>query len=75
MGWEVEYPAATFYVWSTIPFGYTSEEFCLKVLEEANVWMIPGSMYGKYGKGYLRIALTGGVERIGEAIERLKKIG
>lgn len=74
MGLEVESPSATFYVWTTIPSGYTSQEFCLKVLEEANVWMIPGSMYGKYGEGYLRIALTVEEERIGEAMERLKKI-
>lgn len=74
MGLEVESPSATFYVWSSIPSGYTSQEFCLKVLEEANVWMIPGSMYGNYGEGYFRIALTIGIERIGEAIERIKKI-
>lgn len=74
IGLEVESPSATFYVWSSIPSGYTSQEFCLKVLEEANVWMIPGSMYGKYGEGYFRIALTVGVEKIGEAIERIKRI-
>ncbi len=74
MGLEAESPSATFYVWATIPSGYTSKEFCLKVLEEANVWMIPGAMYGNYGEGYLRIALTGEEERIGEDIEHLKKI-
>jgi LL-diaminopimelate aminotransferase len=42
-------------------------------LEEANVWMIPGSMYGKHGEGYLRIALTHPVERLGEAMKRLEK--
>jgi len=36
------------------------------------VWMIPGSMYGKYGEGYLRIALTHPAERIAEAMRRLK---
>jgi len=34
--------------------------------------MIPGSMYGKYGEGYLRIALTHPAERIAEAMRRLK---
>ncbi|MGC8809287.1 MAG: aminotransferase class I/II-fold pyridoxal phosphate-dependent enzyme [bacterium] len=74
VGLEVESPSATFYVWSTIPSGYSSQEFCLKVLEEANVWMIPGSMYGKYGEGYLRISLIVGVDRIRKAVERIKKI-
>jgi aspartate/methionine/tyrosine aminotransferase len=58
VGLEVELPKATFYVWSTVPKGYTSSDFCFKVLDAASVWMIPGSMYGKHGEGYLRIALT-----------------
>jgi LL-diaminopimelate aminotransferase len=33
IGLEVESPLATFYVWSTIPKGDTSQEFCFKVLE------------------------------------------
>jgi LL-diaminopimelate aminotransferase len=74
IGLEVENPLATFYVWSTIPKGYSSQDFCFKVLNEANVWMIPGSMYGKYGEGYLRVALTHSVERLREAMQRLKRI-
>jgi LL-diaminopimelate aminotransferase len=73
IGLEVESPLATFYVWSTIPKGDTSQEFCFKVLEEVNVWMIPGSMYGKHGEGFLRIALTHPKERLAEAMGRLKK--
>jgi LL-diaminopimelate aminotransferase len=73
IGLEVESPKATFYVWSTIPRGFTSHEFCFKVLDEANVWIIPGSMYGKCGEGYLRIALTHPAERLAEAMQRLKK--
>jgi LL-diaminopimelate aminotransferase len=69
----VESPKATFYIWSTIPSGFTSQDFCFKVLDEADVWMIPGSMYGKYGEGYLRIALTHPVKRLQEAMSRLKE--
>jgi LL-diaminopimelate aminotransferase len=36
--------------------------------------MIPGSMYGKYGEGYFRIALTHPAERLKEAVKRLKKL-
>ena len=72
IGLEVESPKATFYVWSTIPRGFSFQEFCYKVLDEANVWMIPGSMYGKYGEGYLRIALTHPASRLAEAMDRLK---
>jgi len=73
MGLEVDTPKATFYVWVGIPKGYTSHDFCFKVLDEIAVWMIPGSMYGKHGEGYLRIALTHPVERLEEAMQRLKK--
>ena len=73
IGLEVESPLATFYVWSTIPKGYSSHEFCFKVLEETNVWIIPGSMYGKHGEGYLRIALTHPKERLAEAMKRLRR--
>jgi len=74
VGLEVGTPKATFYVWSTIPKGYTSRDFCFKVLDTISVWMIPGSMYGKYGEGYLRIALTHPAKRLSEAMGRLKKM-
>jgi LL-diaminopimelate aminotransferase len=73
VGLEVETPKATFYVWSTVPKSYTSSDFCFKVLEAVNVWMIPGSMYGRHGEGYLRIALTHPADRLAEAMGRLKK--
>ena len=50
-----------------------SKAWCFKVLDEIAVWMIPGSMYGKNGEGYFRIALTHPVERLSEAMSRLKK--
>jgi len=73
IGLEVESPKATFYVWSTVPKGYTSQDFCFKVLDAVNVWMIPGSMYGKHGEGYFRIALTHPAPRLAEAMKRLKE--
>lgn len=73
MGLEVEIPKATFYIWSAVPKGYTSTDFCSKVLDEVNVWMIPGSMYGSCGEGYFRIALTHPANRLAEAMERLKR--
>jgi len=72
IGLDVEMPKATFYIWSPVPKGYTSSDFCSKVLDEVDVWMIPGSMYGKYGEGYFRIALTHPASRLEEAMERLK---
>ncbi|MBL0716332.1 MAG: aminotransferase class I/II-fold pyridoxal phosphate-dependent enzyme [Desulfosarcina sp.] len=65
-------PRATFYVWVDLPEGVTdSKEWCFKVLDEIAVWMIPGAMYGQYGEGFFRIALTHPVERLSEAMDRL----
>ena len=75
IGMEVETPKATFYVWSKVPEGVTdSKAWCLKVLDEIVVWMIPGSMYGAHGEGYIRIALTHPVARLEEAMHRLRKL-
>jgi len=72
MGIDVDMPKATFYVWAAVPEGVSdSKAWCMQVLNEIAVWMIPGSMYGKYGEGYFRIALTHPADRLGQAMERL----
>jgi LL-diaminopimelate aminotransferase len=72
MGIKLQKPRATFYVWAGVPQGIAdSKEWCMQVLNEIAVWMIPGSMYGQYGEGYFRIALTHPAERLAEAMERL----
>jgi LL-diaminopimelate aminotransferase len=73
-GIDVDSPKGTFYIWAPLPQGATnSKEWCFKVLDEIAVWMIPGSMYGKYGEGYFRIALTHPVDRLSEAMGRLRR--
>jgi len=71
-GINVDRPKGTFYIWAPLPKGEeNSKEWCFKVLDGIAVWMIPGSMYGKCGEGYFRIALTHPVERLAEAMTRL----
>ena len=73
IGIDLNPPKATFYIWAEVPDGFSnSREFCQKVLDDIAVWMIPGSMYGKYGEGYFRIALTHPAPRLKEAMDRLK---
>ena len=74
VGWTVTAPKATFYIWASVPPGYTSQELCVKLLKEANVVVIPGNGFGPNGEGYFRISLTVPEARIQEAIERFKKI-
>lgn len=58
LGWPVEPPKATFYVWTPVARGYTSIEFSKALLEKAGVLTIAGSAYGDYGEGYVRWSLT-----------------
>jgi LL-diaminopimelate aminotransferase len=74
-GIEADSPKGTFYVWAPLPKGVNnSKDWCFKVLEDIAVWMIPGSMYGKYGEGFFRIALTQSAPRLAEAMDRLNRV-
>lgn len=71
MGWKLNSPPGTIYVWAPVPQGYTSASFAELVLDKAGVVITPGVGYGQFGEGYFRIALTVEVERIQEALERM----
>jgi LL-diaminopimelate aminotransferase len=74
-GIEVDSPKGTFYIWAPLPAGVTSsKQWCFNMLDKIAVWMIPGAMYGKYGEGYFRIALTHSKARLAEAMERLQRV-
>ncbi|MDD5561863.1 MAG: LL-diaminopimelate aminotransferase [Candidatus Omnitrophica bacterium] len=74
LGWKAIKPKATFYVWIKIPAKTDSISFAAKLLKEADIVVTPGVGFGKYGEGYIRMALTVSKERIREALERIKKI-
>jgi LL-diaminopimelate aminotransferase len=57
-----------------VPDGQTSAGYAEVLLEQAGVLATPGSGFGEPGEGYIRFALTVGVERIKEAVERIKAI-
>jgi LL-diaminopimelate aminotransferase len=73
IGLEVKPPKASLYVWARIPEGYTALDFCAKLLDEASVVVIPGTGYGKYGEGYIRLSLTTPDDRVKEGLARLEK--
>jgi LL-diaminopimelate aminotransferase len=75
LGFNLDLPKATFYVWAKIPRRFEgSINFAKTLLSEANIVATPGVGFGKYGESYIRFALTLSVQRITEAVERLKKI-
>jgi len=74
LGWQANKLKATFYVWIKIPNAKSSIKFVADVLERANIVVTPGIGFGKYGEGYIRMALTVDKERIKEALGRLQKL-
>lgn len=71
LGFELKIPQATFYLWVKVPKGFTSTDFCRKLLEELDIVVTPGNGFGPSGEGYFRIALTVGVDTLKRAVERL----
>ncbi|MFN3505534.1 MAG: LL-diaminopimelate aminotransferase [Caldimicrobium sp.] len=74
LGYELKIPKATFYLWVKVPKGYTSSDFCKKVLQELAIVITPGNGFGSAGEGYFRIALTVEKERLKEAVKRLASL-
>ena len=72
VGFEVESPRATFYLWIKVPEGYTSADLTERLLEDAGLVVTPGNGFGEPGEGYFRVALTQKRERLEEAVQRLK---
>ena len=75
LGWKVIWPKATFFVWTRVPCDTKSGEFAKALLDKAGVLVSPGSAFGSMGEGYIRIALTVEVDRIKQAVERIKTAG
>jgi LL-diaminopimelate aminotransferase len=71
LGYTVEAPRATFYVWMKVD---DSLQFASRLLDEAGIVVTPGIGFGAGGEGYVRFALTRPSERIREAVDRLREI-
>jgi alanine-synthesizing transaminase len=77
IGWEVEKPMATMFVWAKIPQAFRhlgSVEFSLKLIREAKVAISPGIGFGEYGDEYVRFALVENPQRIRQAIRGIRKV-
>lgn len=71
IGLHVDPPRAGLYIWARVPEGYTSAEFTTMLLEERDIVVTPGTGYGKYGEGYIRLSLTISEEDLRRGLERL----
>ena len=60
------------FVWARIPEGRNSEEFCDEILYEHDVFVTPGTVFGRQGEGYIRFSLCLPKDQILEVEKRLK---
>jgi len=75
LGWAVEKPKATMFVWAQIPEKYRamgSLEFAKKLIAEAKVAVSPGIGFGKYGDDHVRFGLIENSHRTRQALRGIR---
>jgi len=75
IGWMVEMPRASMYIWAKIPDAYAglgSIEFTRRLLEGAKIAVAPGIGFGDYGDDHVRIALIENEHRLRQAVRGIR---
>jgi len=77
LGWKVEKPRATMFVWAKVPEehlkGKGSIDYAMELVEHAEVSMAPGRGFGEGGEGYMRIALVENEQRLRQAVRNISR--
>lgn len=76
IGWEIEKPKGTMFVWAEIPEDFQkmgSLDFTKFLLSEGKVAVSPGIGFGEYGEGFVRFALVENEARIKQAVKGIQK--
>jgi LL-diaminopimelate aminotransferase len=71
IGLKVRAPKASLYIWARIPPGFTSISFASRLLDETGVVVTPGTGYGQWGEGYIRLSITIPDEQMEKGLARL----
>lgn len=77
LGWAVDLPKATMFVWAKIPEqfrGLGSLEFSKKLLADAKTAVSPGIGFGEHGDGHVRFSLIENEERTRQALRGIKQM-
>ncbi|MGG1451499.1 aminotransferase A [Bacillus licheniformis] len=73
MGLDVIKPSGAFYIFPSIKsFGMSSFDFCMSLLEEEGLAIVPGSSFSEYGEGYVRISYAYSLDTLREGLDRLE---
>ena len=76
IGWPIERPRGTMFVWAAIPEPYVelgSLEFAKMLVRDARVATSPGVGFGPGGEGFVRFALVENEQRIGQAVRGIRR--
>ena len=77
IGWEVQKPRASMFVWAKIPDdhlkGKGTIDYAMDLMEHAEVALAPGRAFGENGEGYVRIALVENQQRLRQAIRNISR--
>ena len=77
IGWEVEKPRATMFVWAKVPKEHLKEkgtiDYAMDLMEHAEVAIAPGRAFGESAEGYMRIALVENEQRLRQAIRNISR--
>jgi len=75
LGWPIERPKATMFVWAKIPEPWASNmnsfDFAMKLLKQGDVVASPGAGFGPAGEGYVRMALVENENRLRQAVRQI----
>ena len=77
IGWMVDKPKASMYIWAKIPPAYAhlkSLDFAKKLLADARIAVSPGIGFGDYGDDYVRIALIENEQRCRQAVRGIREM-
>ncbi|RLS21620.1 MAG: aminotransferase class I/II-fold pyridoxal phosphate-dependent enzyme [Planctomycetota bacterium] len=78
IGWPVDVPKASMFVWAKIPEPFasrmTSMDFATQLLEQADVAVSPGAGFGVAGEGYVRLAMVENENRLKQAVRQIQRV-
>jgi alanine-synthesizing transaminase len=77
IGWEVQKPRATMFVWAKVnpehSQGKGTIDYAMDLMEHAEVAIAPGRAFGENGEGYMRVALVENEQRLRQAIRNISR--
>jgi LL-diaminopimelate aminotransferase len=75
LGWQLDAPRATMFVWLPIPNGFGAQEWTQHLIDKAGVVITPGNAFGPGGDRFFRVSLIADPPLLAQAIERLRDAG